>query len=109
MNDDMQNFGKAGVEKVLASMGAWSKGGQAMMAEMVDYTRKSAASSAAAWEKLLEAKTLEKAIELQGEYVRSSYREFVAEATKVGELCVDTAKEAFKPFEVAFAKSASAI
>ena len=51
------------------------------------------------------AKSLEKAMEVQTEYLKSSYEDFVAEATKLGELYADLAKEAYKPFESALAKA----
>jgi hypothetical protein len=61
----------------------------------------------AATEKLIGAKSLEKAIEVQSDYVKSSYEGFVAEATKLGELYADLAKEAYKPFESQFGKVVS--
>ena len=92
------------MESALSSFGAWSKNAQAIAAEIADYSKKSIEDSAAAWERLMGAKTLEKAIEVQSEYLKSSYEDFVAEATKLGELYVDFAKEAYKPFEGALAK-----
>ena len=50
------------------------------------------------------AKSVEKALEVQSEYFKSSYEGFVAEATKLGELFVDLAKETYKPFESAWRK-----
>ena len=49
-------------------------------------------------------KSLEKAVEVQSEFLKSSYEGFVAEATKLGELYLDFAKESYKPFESAYAK-----
>jgi phasin family protein len=83
----------------MKSFGAVSKGFQAIAAEVADYSKKSFEDSTAAMEKLLGAKTLEKAVEVQSEFVRSSYEGFVAEATKIGELYADLAKESYKPFE----------
>lgn len=105
MNEDMQTFGKDGMDMALNCLGAWSKGAQAIAVEVADYSKKSAESSAAAWEKLVGAKSMEKAMEVQSAYLKSSYEGFVAEATKLGELYVDFAKEAYKPFEGAFAKT----
>ena len=48
---------------------------------------------------------MEKAMEVQSHYLKSSYEDFVAEATKLGELYADIAKEAYKPFEGALAKA----
>jgi phasin family protein len=104
-HEDMQKLGKDGMDMAMTSFGAWTKGAQAIAVEVVDYSKKSAESSAAAWEKLVAAKSLEKAMEVQTEYLKSSYEGFVTEATKLGELYVDLAKEAYRPFEGAFAKA----
>jgi len=106
-HEDMQKLGKNGVEMALTTFGAWTKAAQAIAVEVVDYSKKSAESSAATWEKLMGAKNLEKAMEVQADYFKSSYEEFVAEATKLGELYVDLAKEAYKPFEGAITKASS--
>ena len=106
-NEDMQKFGKSSMDMALTSFGVWTKGAQAIAVEVVDYSKKSAESSAAAWERLMSANSLEKAMEVQSQYLRSSYEDFVAEATKLGELYVDLAKEAYKPFEGALAKASS--
>ena len=106
-NEDMQKFGKSSVDMALTSFGAWTKGAQAIAVEVVDYSRKSAESSAAAWEKLMSAKSLEKALEVQSQYLRSSYEDFVAEVTKLGELYVDLAKQAYEPVEATLAKASA--
>ena len=48
---------------------------------------------------------LEKAIEIQTDYAKQAYEGFVAEATKMGELYADMAKDAYKPFESIVAKA----
>ena len=103
-NEDMQKFGKDSMAMAMSSLGAFSKSAQAIAVEVVDYSKKSVEGSAAAWEKLLGAKSLETAMAVQSEYLKSSYEDFVAEATKLGELYVDLAKEAYKPIEGALAK-----
>ncbi len=103
--DEMHKLGKDGMDMALTSFGAFTKNAQAIAVEVVDYSKKSFEGSAAAWEKLMGAKSLEKAMEVQSEYLKSSYEDFVAEATKLGELYVDFAKEAYKPFEGALAKA----
>ena len=76
--------------------------------EMADYSKRVFEQNAAAAEKLIGAKSLEKAFEVQSDYVKSSYEGFVAQATRLGELYVDLAKESYKPFESQFGKLASA-
>lgn len=105
--ENMQKTGKESMDMALNSFGVLSKSAQAILVEMVDYSKKSVGESAAAWEKLMGAKTLEKAIEVQSAYLKSSYEDFVAEATKLSELYVDFAKEAYKPFEGALAKAST--
>jgi phasin family protein len=103
--EDMQKFGKDNMDVAMSSFGALSKSAQAIAVEVADYSKKSIEGSAAAWEKLVGAKSLEKAMEVQSDYLKSSYQDFVAEATKLGELYVALAKEAYKPFEGVLAKA----
>ena len=106
--EDMQKYGKESMEMAMTSFGAWTKSAQAIMAEVADYSKKSVEGSAAAWEKLLAAKSMDRAMQVQSEFLRSSCEDFVAEATKLGELYVDFAKETYKPFEGAVAKVTTA-
>jgi len=105
--DEMQNWGKDNMDATLRSFGAFSKSLQAITVEIADFSKKVFEQSTAATEKLMGAKSLEKAIEVQTDYAKSSYETFVAEATKLGELYADLAKEAYKPFESQFGKVAS--
>jgi phasin family protein len=105
--DEIQNFGKDNMDATLKSFGALSKSLQAITVEIADYSKKVFEQSTAATEKLIGAKSLEKAIEVQTDYAKSSYEGFVAEATKLGELYADLAREAYKPFESHFGKVAS--
>jgi len=102
--EDVQKYGNESMDATMKSVGATTKSVQAIAAEVTDYSKKSFEESTAAFEKLLGAKTLEKAIELQSEYAKAAYEGFVAEATKLGELYTDLAKEVYKPFEGYLAK-----
>ncbi len=70
---------------------------QSIFAEGADYTKKSVEARLALGEKLLGAKSLESVIQIQTEYARTAYDDFVAQATRMGELHSDLAKAAFKP------------
>jgi phasin family protein len=87
------------MDKSMNAFGAWTKNAQAIANEVADYSKKSFEDSVAAFGKLIGAKSLEKAMEVQTEYLRSSYEELVAETAKIGELYADFAREAYKPFE----------
>ena len=102
--DELQKYGKDNVEATLKSFGAASKGVQAIAAEFTNYSKKAFEDGTAAMERLLGAKTLEKAIEVQSEYAKTAYEGFVQQSTKLGELYADLAKEVYKPFEGYLAK-----
>lgn len=97
--DEMQKFGKDNMDATTKSFGAFSTSMQAIAVEIADYSKKVFEQGTAATEKLIGAKSLEKVFEVQSDYVRTSYEGFVTEATKLGELYADLAKEAYKPFE----------
>ena len=97
--EDFQKLGKDNVDTCMKQFGTVSKGWQAIATEFADYSKKSFEDGSAALEKLFGAKTVEKAIEVQSDYVKTTYEGFVAEATKIGELYTDLAKESYKPFE----------
>ena len=103
--EDLQQVGKENMDVAMKSMGAVSKSAQAIVVEVADYSKKAFEESSAALEKLFGVKSLEKAIEVQTEYAKSAYEGFVAEATKIGELYSDLAKETYKPLETMMAKA----
>ena len=103
--EDAGKFGKEFLDTGLKSFAALSKGAQAIAVEATDYSKKVFETGSAAVEKLLSAKSLEKAIEIQTDYAKPAYEGFVAEATKISELYADMAKDAYKPFESIVAKA----
>ncbi len=106
--DEVQKFGKDNFDVALKSFGTASKHFQAIAAEVADYSKKSFEESTAAMEKLMGAKSVEKAIEVQTDYVKSAYEGFVSEATKLGDLYSDFAKETYKPFESVLSRGQAA-
>ncbi len=103
--EELQKVSKDNVDVALKCCGVASKGIQAIAAKVADYQKKSFEEGTAAFEKLIGAKTIDKAIEVQSDYCKTAYEGFVAEATKIGELYADLAKETYKPFEGAIAKA----
>lgn len=102
--EDFQKFGKAQFESATSSSSSFVKGLQTIAAETTDYSKKTLENGSAFLEKLFGVKSFDAAIQLQTEYAKTSYADFVAEATKLGELYSALAKEAFKPIELAIAK-----
>lgn len=102
--EEFQKFSKDSVDAGMNAFSTLSKGAQAIAVESVDYGKKAFENGAAALEQLFGAKSLEKAVEIQQDYAKGAYEGFVAQATKIGELYVDLAKEAYKPYEGYLAK-----
>jgi hypothetical protein len=103
--EDLQQASKENIDIAMKSVGAISKSTQAIAAEVADYSKKTFEDGSAALEKLFGVKSLEKAIELQTEYAKTAYEGFVAQASKIGEMYADLAKETYKPFETLMAKA----
>lgn len=107
----MQSFesankvGKEFMDSGLKSFAAVSKGVQAIAVEATEYSKKSFETTSGMVEKLISAKSFDKALEIQTDFAKQSYEGFVAQATKMGELYADMAKDAYKPFESVVAKA----
>jgi hypothetical protein len=97
--EDAGKFGKEFMDTGLKSVASLSKGWQSIAVEASEYAKQSFETGSATIEKLVSAKSLEKAIEIQTDYAKTAYEGFVAEATKIGELYADLFKDAYKPFE----------
>ena len=102
--EELQKLGKENVDVALKSFGVWSKGAQAIAIEVAEYTKSSFELSTSTLEKLLGAKTLDQAVEIQQGYFKAAYEAAVSETTKLGELYSDLCKQAYKPYEAVFAK-----
>lgn len=98
--DNLHHFSQAGVTKMTESFGAWTKGLQALAVEMTESSKKAFEANTAFVQKLISAKTLDSAIEVQSSFAKQSYETFVAQTTKMNELVVDIAKDTAKPFEI---------
>lgn len=102
--EDIQNYGKEQLESVVASATTVQNGLQAIASAYGDYTKKSFEDTRSFVEKLSGVKSLDKALEAQTEFARSSYETFVAESQKIAGLYGDLAKQAYKPVESFVAK-----
>ncbi|MGH6800132.1 MAG: phasin family protein, partial [Methylocella sp.] len=97
--DSIQNAGNGQLDGV--DLSSFMTIVQDMFAEGTDYTKKSVESRMALVEKLIGAKSLPDVIQIQSEYAKTSYADFVAQVTKMGEFHSSLAKAAFKPAEQA--------
>lgn len=103
--EDANKMGVDAMDTMMKSYSTMAASFQTLASEATDYSKKSIEEGTAAVEKLVAAKSPEKALEIQADYAKSSYEAMVAQATKMGEIYTDIAKEAYKPFEKVAAKA----
>jgi hypothetical protein len=99
--ENVQKLGKEQFEAATAVAAAVTKGWQSIATETTDYSKKSFEKSRVLAEKLIGVKKIDEAFQLQSDFAKSSYEDFMAQATKFGEMYASFAKEAFKPVELA--------
>jgi phasin family protein len=102
--DESQRLSKEGFDATLRSYGELNKGFQAITAQVTDYSKKAFEDASRAFEQLVGSKSIEQAIEIQTQYAKKAYDTWVAEASKVSEIYVGMARDAYKPVEQAVAK-----
>ncbi len=105
MYEDAGKMTKEAMDNALKSFAAMSKGFQQISTETADFTKRSYETQTAMMEKIFQAKTLDKTIELQSEYAKTTYETWVAQMTKIGDIYADIAKQTYKPFEQTVAAS----
>ncbi len=106
--EDANKKSKESMDTMLKSYASLTKAFQAIATETADYSKKAFEDSVAHIEKISTVKSVEAAFELQTSYVKSAYEGYVAEATKIGEMYADLAKDAYKPYEAPVAKATAA-
>ena len=105
--EEFQKAGQANYDAVVRAYGEASQSFQAIGQELSDYAKRSFENTARTFEQLVGTKSLERALEIQAKYAKSTYENWTAEVSKIGEMYQAAASEAYKPFEKAFKKPVS--
>lgn len=103
--EDMQKLSQTNMDTAMKAIGEWNKGWQAIAAEITDYTKKSFEEGTATFEKLVSAKSVEQAIEIQTGFAKRAYDGYMHQMSKIGGMYAELAKEAYKPMEKALQHS----
>jgi hypothetical protein len=104
---DMQEMSKDNYDAMVRSYGELNKGLQAIASRWTEFSKQAFEDATRTFEKLVGVKTFEQAVEIQSAYAKRAYDSWVAEATKIGEMYADVAREAYKPVEKAVTKKVS--
>jgi hypothetical protein len=97
--EDMQKMNQFGIDATMKMMGEWGKNWQAIAAEMTDYTKRSFEDGTQTLEKLMSAKSVEQAFEIQSTYAKRAYDDYMHQMTKIGTMYSELAKDAYRPIE----------
>ena len=104
--EEFQRVSKDGFDASVRSLGDVSKGFQAIAATITDYSKKNFEDGTRAFEQLIGAKSVEQAFEIQSQYAKKAFDAYIAQVSKLGEMYLDLARNAYKPVEQAMAKTA---
>ena len=94
--DEINQFGIDRFKAVTTATTSTAKGLQAIATETTDYSKNSFEKGRVLVEKLFGVKKIDEAIQLQSEFAKGAYEDFFDQATKIGDLYSDLAKDAFK-------------
>jgi hypothetical protein len=97
IGEEFQKAGKDGFEAAVRSYGDANKGFQAIIAEVTDYSKKAFEEGTRAFQQFAGAKSVEQAVEIQSQFAKKAYDAHIAQMTKLGEMYVSLAQNAFKP------------
>jgi hypothetical protein len=99
--EEFQKAGKVNYDAAIRSYGEAAKSFQAIGDEVTDYAKRSFEDGTRAWQQLVGAKSLEHAFEIQSNYAKKAYDNWMAEVSKIGEMYTAAARDAYKPVEQA--------
>ena len=105
--EEFQKVGKDGFDAAVRSFGEVNKGFQAIAAEVTGYSKRAFEDGTRTFEQLAGAKSVEQAIEIQSQYVKRAYDAYTAEVSKLGEMYVGLARNAYQPVKSALAKKSA--
>lgn len=95
--EDLAAFSKDNVDAFVQSSTIVAKGAEEIGKEVVAFAQSSFEKNVAAGKALMSAKSINEAVDLQNTFAKQSFDAFVAEATRIQELSVKVANEAFAP------------
>lgn len=101
--EGFQTLTQQQLEAFTVASSTWSKGLREIAVDSTDYSKKAFAAGSAVLEKLLGARSVESAIQIQSEYAKQVFEGFVAQAAKFSELYAKVASDALKPVTSAYA------
>jgi hypothetical protein len=104
--EEFQRVSKNSFDASVRSLGEVNKGFQAIAATVAAYSKTAFEDGTRAFEQLVGAKSFEQAWEIQSQYAKKAFDAYIAQASKLGEMYVELARNAYQPVEQVAAKTA---
>ncbi|MBL4908179.1 MAG: phasin family protein [Sneathiella sp.] len=98
-------YDKEGAEPFLKVSAAAVEKGEKINAEVIEFNTNRVEEYFSVARSVMEADDVQKAIELQSDYARSSVESYVTEVSKLNTMMFDAAKSIFEPFGAQYASS----
>jgi phasin family protein len=105
--EDFQKASKDNYDAMLRSYGELNEGFQALAKRWTEFSKQSLEDATRAWEQMIAAKSLEEVFEIQSNYAKTAYDNWMAEMSKMGKMYKSTATDAYKQVEEAVTKNAA--
>ena len=94
--ESVQHLDQDNMQAAMNTLGLFTRGFQAMAAELVDYNKATFEQGTAFFQTLAQAKDVGEAFRIQSNYLKSSYDNFASEMEKLSGIWKDVALEATK-------------
>jgi len=97
--DELTEMNVASFEAYIASFNIMTKGAEAFGKEFAAFTQKSMETSVENGKTMMGCKSVNEAVDLQNEIVKSSFDSLMAETSKLAEMSVKTTNDAIAPIQ----------
>ena len=105
VGEEYQKMSKDGFDAAVRSFAEVNKSFQVLTAQMTDYSKKTFEDGFRAWEQMIGAKSVGQMIEIQSQFAKRAYDSYLSEMSKLGEMYMSMARNAYKPVEQASRKA----
>ena len=95
-SEEIMTLGLSQVDVFTAAATSTAKGLLAVTTEATGYSKKSVENGFALWESLLRARKPDEIIQVQSDFGKTAYDDFIAGATKISNIYAELANEAFR-------------
>jgi hypothetical protein len=99
VGQEFQRATERGFEAASRSFAEINRNFQAIATELNDFSKRRFEDVLQSWEQLLRARSFPAVIEVQTQYAQKAYDAYMSEFSKLGEMCLGTARDASKATE----------